>query len=171
MRKIVLSAVVAIVVTVGTYHIARVMGVSEHLASMVAVATTFAFATILATVMVATTAAFATVASMVAFIVATAVNIAFVNDALDNTGFAVIAFFTAFVAVIYTAGAAEDQVATPATIGAYILEAVAIGIALTRADKGWSIGIALGGIVVLFIFEYLVRKLGGEVVSTSPTSP
>lgn len=165
MKKIVLSAVTAIVLTFGVYHIARLMGASEHIATTSTFAAAFAFAIAIATVAVATTPTFATTATVVAFIVASAAIATFIIGVIATTEFALVAAIFGIGAFIYFVDSVKKHgVLDPVWVGiVYALETLTIFGALYVKRFGWSMVIALGGVAVLLIIKSKVNDLNQTV--------
>lgn len=146
MKKIVLSAVAAMGLTVGVYHIALLMGASEPF-TFAAAAVVLAFAVVAAVV----TLAFAIAA---AFAVAAAVAIATVFD--DAAAAATIVAALAVAAAVDAAKQEHSRFHWVAL--AYMIEGLAIWGAITVGNPGWSVAIVLGGIVALLALWKVVSS-------------
>lgn len=133
MKKIVLSAIVALVVTVGVHQVALLMGASELAAVAVAGAAAVAVAGA-AFAFAAFAFAFAPVAAFAAF------------------AFAAVAFTFVFAPVAVAAAvvvAKEERVRFRWVVPVYATECLAAWSALTVGNVGWSAAIALSGIAAL----------------------
>lgn len=157
MKKIVGFASVAIVVTVGTYLAARALGASDpaFAAAFTTLASSVAAFTVL--LVAAFAAAFTTAAFATAF--------AFAAIAAFGTFGAAFAAFAAFGAAF--AAAEQEDVKFWWVFTAYMLEALAIGGALTVGSAGWSIAIALAGVLALLVLWRFAPEPTKEQISVA----
>lgn len=133
MKKIVLSAIAAVVVTVGTYHIALLAGAREPAAAAL---TALVFAAVALTA-VAFAAGFIFAAAFDAFAVAVAAAVAFAVAAVAAFAFTAVAFAAfAAAAAVAAFAAKEEHLKFRWVFGAYVAEALVIVGALAVGSPG-----------------------------------
>ena len=173
MKKIVLSAIAAIVLTVGVYWVALFLGAS-HTGAIAAAAAAAATAAI-ATIATAATAATATTVAAVAAAVAAA-----------GTAAGIIVIASAAAGIIVIASAVVTAAAGITTVAAlakkahiqfrwvlsfYTIEALAIVGAFTIPNRGWSIAASFGGISLLLFLWRIAPDTGRKSIPASEQNP
>lgn len=150
MKTVALSTIAALLLTVGVYHLALLMGANDHAPAFAAFA------------VFAVTAVF-TPAFAAAF--AVAVIVAFVAFAAAFTAVAVIV--TVAVLIIAVAVAEQEHVRFRWVVPAYVVEGVAIWGALAVKSPGWSVAIVVLGIAALLVLWRLAPEPNAEEKAAS----
>ena len=166
MKKIVLSAIAAIVLTVGVYWVVLAFGASQEQAFAVVASVAFAVAAAAASASAAAASASAAAAAAASAAFAVVASVAFAGAASAASAAAFVAVVAAFVAVVAASAAAiaaeQEGIRFRWALVVYGLEALAIWGALAVGGPVWSACIAATGIVAITGAYFLWRAIAPE---------
>jgi hypothetical protein len=157
MTKLVLSAIVSIVVTIGTYAIAMAHGTEHEVAVGIGFAIAMTFATATMAVATATVAAASTTTVAAAAIITVLVIPLAIAPTVIGTAFAIAPLAIAAVSVFGTTAAKELGIKQRWAFTICGMEAGTIVLALFTPTPILAIMVGLGGVAVLALIGYLGR--------------